>query len=312
MTNDGPGRRYVAVRLATLDDPARVITLRDSLQSAGWAVHLQSDSLTDRRVWHVDLQPTRHLAYPELVAFALRRDRHDGTIAVVHDSGAVGPSAVTGFTRVRYGTDGAIGRPRWAHSPDQRLLLVVEEATAAGDDSAPGGFVLAAEPAMTFVQMDSVWDVIPAPDWDRIAVRRPRLLDSERDGAIAEELGATMRWVTIDPATGTEASVGAAPRSADIAWVPGPVVDVRTVPDTARHVSLSVPGATVESAGGWIRRNGRIVGPGVALAATREGRFIAALVPRPGADRDEPRVMLGVYIVADHAEEQPAPAQSPG
>jgi hypothetical protein len=66
--------------------------------------------------------------------------------------------------------------------------------------------------------------------------------------------------------------------------VDGPTIDVSVTPP-ATVPALSVDGGRVESGGGWVRVVGagpdssRRIGPGVALAATRSGRFIVALAP---------------------------------
>jgi hypothetical protein len=106
------------------------------------------------------------------------------------------------------------------------------------------------------------------------------------------------RWVAIDPQSG--ASLGEVPpggRAAEVRWTEGPTIDISIEPDTAAPRTLSTSAGTIESRGGWIRVNGRIVGPGVALAATRGGRYLAALVPNPEAKQYDHREVLAVYIL---------------
>jgi hypothetical protein len=83
----------------------------------------------------------------------------------------------------------------------------------------------------------------------------------------------------------------------DIVWVDGPVIDISVAVDLGETRSLAIDKGTLESRGGWIRLNGRIVGPGLAVAATRSGRFIAALAPRPDAKEYEAPVEPVVYRV---------------
>ncbi|MDQ3697463.1 MAG: hypothetical protein M3373_05490 [Gemmatimonadota bacterium] len=104
------------------------------------------------------------------------------------------------------------------------------------------------------------------------------------------------RWVALDPSSGTP--LGEIPPGATlaaVAWVEGPTIDISVRPDTGRHVGIPIDEGRVESQWNVIRRNGRVVGPGVALAATRTGRYIVALVPRLDATEYEAKEMLVVY-----------------
>lgn len=88
-------------------------------------------------------------------------------------------------------------------------------------------------------------------------------------------------------------------RFPELPWVVGPTIDVSIPIDmnATRHVPTL--GATVSSSRGRVRveRGGATadVGPGVALAATRGGRFIAALRPRASAREFDHKVELVVY-----------------
>jgi hypothetical protein len=88
---------------------------------------------------------------------------------------------------------------------------------------------------------------------------------------------------------------------ATLRWTDGPTIDHTTPPDRASR-RLPIAGGAVESGGGWVTAQGavtrgerRLLGPGAALATTRDGRFVVALAPvgtvRPG----EPRVRAVVY-----------------
>lgn len=91
---------------------------------------------------------------------------------------------------------------------------------------------------------------------------------------------------------------------ASVNWIEGPLVDISVPLDSARR-SLAVEGGEVVSADGWIWMRGgasaartlRRVGPGAALAATRTGRFLVALVPRMDPEEGEPRTQLMVYEI---------------
>jgi hypothetical protein len=104
-------------------------------------------------------------------------------------------------------------------------------------------------------------------------------------------------WLAVDQETGAvRGPVGIADLG-EIAWVDGPVIDISVSIDLGETRSLAIEKGTLESRGGWIRLNGRIVGPGLAVAATRSGQFIAAFAPRPDAREYEATVEPVVYRV---------------
>jgi hypothetical protein len=72
---------------------------------------------------------------------------------------------------VNRGTHGLSARVRWTSSQDRRSFLVVEDPRGAENDPVPNGFVFASE-GVPLVQRDSVWDVVPSPDWRRVAYAR--------------------------------------------------------------------------------------------------------------------------------------------
>jgi len=86
------------------------------------------------------------------------------------------------------------------------------------------------------------------------------------------------------------------------------VLDVSVPVDLSRRRGLNTSGYRIETRGGWIHltapgtRRGatsRIIGPGVALAATAHARFILALVPSQGAQEFESPLELVVYEVGE-------------
>ena len=109
------------------------------------------------------------------------------------------------------------------------------------------------------------------------------------------------RWIIVDPVTGrTGDTLSGAVPAARVAWEQGPTIDIGVPLDLRANGRIAVDGGTVESAGGWIsvrdasgRR--RAVGPGTALAATRGGRLVLALVPDPSPERFENPVTVLVY-----------------
>lgn len=114
----------------------------------------------------------------------------------------------------------------------------------------------------------------------------------------AQDFAQPTEWIALDPRTG--APSGEVPRAhelADVPWVEGPTIDISVKLDTSRK-AIPIEDGGVESRGGWIRARGRLIGPGMVLAATRSGRFIAALVPNPAAKEYEAKEYLAVYVTA--------------
>jgi hypothetical protein len=302
---------------------------------------------------------------------------------------------------VNDGTQGMRATVRWMLSPDRSAILVVEDPVSVEADALPDGFLYASERTGTIVQLDSVWDVAPSPDWTRLAFGRAFILRAgERDtmpreewqrlerqlpedvtardanvlrrlleahafpasgmslmlglgltqvvwidslgaGRVAAPTGPThslhgwrVRWT----AGGDTLAVGAAPRAvqddapparwvlvrprrwaayrdtlggttdsarfARVAWVEGPTIELGSPAELPTTRTLPIQGGTVDAREGSIRvtrRNGarqtdvRVVGPGVPLAATANGRFILALVPRANAREHEMRAQTVVY-----------------
>lgn len=373
-------RRFVAVQVTSHADSASAQLLRDSLEASGWVAYVRSEN--GRAPWHVRVAPTQNMAWAEVTAAGLG----DGA-EVIQDSGTVVSQGIAGFTRISYQSPGMITRVRWARSPDLTAILVIEDATAIENDPAPNGFVFASETALNSVQMDSVWDAAPAPDWDRVAFGRAYVLRGGRGApppgawsALADTIGVTTEalrsgafpasgmsimfgaaqpgvvrlapqadsaieaaadaspvrlypvvagwrvawnpdgsellaglppevvrddspaaeWVSLDPIRGDEAHPIANPSAAAVDWVQGPTLDVSVVLDTVSRIVIPLPDAdTLTSQAGWIRLGSKIVGPGVALTATRNGRYVVALAPNPSAEEFEPTFMAVMYLLGE-------------
>lgn len=104
-------------------------------------------------------------------------------------------------------------------------------------------------------------------------------------------------WLAVDAVSGAVRGPAGPTDLNEIEWVEGPVIDISVPIDLGETRSLAIERGTLESRGGWIRLDGRIIGPGLAVAATRSGRFIAALAPRPDAKEYEAPVEPVVYRV---------------
>jgi hypothetical protein len=82
--------------------------------------------------------------------------------------------------------------------------------------------------------------------------------------------------------------------TASIGWISGPTLDVSVTPDTA-PVTLPRLGHTVSSARDTIRVDRRVIGAGTALAATRHGCYVLALVRDASAGEFDPKWRAVIY-----------------
>jgi hypothetical protein len=72
---------------------------------------------------------------------------------------------VVTVTPVNNGTHGMAERVKWAFSPDRKAVLVVADPAGVENEPVPNGFFFGDETTGFQVQVDSVWDVEPSPDW---------------------------------------------------------------------------------------------------------------------------------------------------
>ena len=125
-----------------------------------------------------------------------------------------------------------------------------------------------------------------------------RLLASAGPAMVADDAEPSS-WLALDPASGAVSrELPAPPRVAEVQWTDGPTLDISIPQDLETRVAMPIEGGQVESSNGWIRVLGRIIGPGTALATTRGGRFVVALIPDPDAGEFDAKEMLAVYVVA--------------
>jgi hypothetical protein len=147
------------------------------------------------------------------------------------------------------------------------------------------------------------WRVRWTPGGDTLAVgASPRLVQDDASPA---------RWVLVRPRRGAMPSdtLGGVTDSsgfAPIAWTVGPTMELASQVDLSRGREIAIDGGVIAVRADSIqltrrRSNGRqetvVVGPGVPLAATAGGRFIAALVPRRDAKQHEMQAYPVVYHV---------------
>ena len=107
---------------------------------------------------------------------------------------------VVTMTPVNRATHGTREIVRWAFSPDRKAVLVVADPVAVEAEPVPNGFFFGDELRGFQVQLDSVWDVAPSPNWRWIGYGRAyRILGG--DGTGTDLLTEAARRTSIDSAT---------------------------------------------------------------------------------------------------------------
>ena len=105
-------------------------------------------------------------------------------------------------------------------------------------------------------------------------------------------------FVTVD-LRGHRLASGESDAPAPVAWTSGPTLDVSIPVDFISRHTIAAGVRSIESAAGWITTTTgtttRVVGPGTALVATANGRFVAALVPNAPAKTPGQPARLVVY-----------------
>ncbi len=86
------------------------------------------------------------------------------------DTTALAP--IVTVTPVNRGTHGMAERVLWAFSPDRKSVLVLADPGGVENEPVPNGFFFGDEARGFQTQMDSVWDVVPSPDWKWIGFGR--------------------------------------------------------------------------------------------------------------------------------------------
>jgi hypothetical protein len=166
----GPTTRR-SLQIASLSSREAADALGDSLAGAGWGAFVTEATVDGARRWRVHALPTPDAALARLAEHALRRERRDvlATPGLVPGDAAGGP-AVVRVHRVNHGTKGMMRQLRWTLSPDHRALLAVDDPVSVEAEPVSDGFLYATEGAgPAVVQVDSVWDVAPSPDWEWLA-----------------------------------------------------------------------------------------------------------------------------------------------
>ncbi|HEY0971624.1 MAG TPA: hypothetical protein VGE02_11710 [Gemmatimonadales bacterium] len=244
-------REIVAIEVAALGDSMSAARMRDSLADAGWPVALvrqvRGDTLPP---WRVRVSPAGDQELARMAGVRLasqgRQTRLAREIAAVE-----GPSVTV--QPVNRGGRGAISRLRWTTAPGRHAFLAVESVTAIENEPAPDGFILAGEMGgrPLVVQRDSVWDVAPGPEWERVAYGRAFLIPTGgRDSVSIRRWGAVAGRTNLDISTIQRGAFNASSMNR-LAGFAQPAVEVLH-PDSVRDSQLMWQvTAPLPVAGGW-------------------------------------------------------------
>lgn len=102
-------------------------------------------------------------------------------------------------TPVNKGTYGMASTTRWALSADRKNIIAVVDPAGTEAEPVPNGFFVGLEGNGFQLQVDSVWDVSPAPDWTAIAYGRAYTLMHGESPLIPDAM-----WVELGRQTGVD------------------------------------------------------------------------------------------------------------
>lgn len=285
-----------AVQLGSFADSSNAVVLRDSLVRAGWTAYISPAMPGGQMRWRVLVQPSSGVEVPRIIMRALRAQGRDALL--VRDSlprsVSLVPSSVELY-RVNRGSEGMLRTLRWALSPDGRSLLVVEDPAGVENEPEPNGFLFVSETGPFIMQVDSVWDVAPSPDWQRLAYGRAYVVMSTRESPDAIT---STQWVELAERTGlaveTVRQAAFVSSSMNIAYaIAQPVVVDVSDRMLTTDASPREAERTLAMARGW------------RLAWTGDGRALAVgTAPEGAVDDADPRR----WIVLDTATWEPIAA----
>jgi hypothetical protein len=107
---------------------------------------------------------------------------------------------VVTVTPVNRGTHGMAERVLWVFSPDRKAVLVVADPGGVENEPVANGFFFGDEARGFQMQMDSVWDVAPSPDWKWLGFGRAYSVVGGA-GTGTDQLIDVSRRTSIDTAT---------------------------------------------------------------------------------------------------------------
>ena len=238
-----------AVQLGAFADSTNAITLRDSLERAGWVAYLSRSDVSGAPRWRVFVQPSTGADVPRLVQQVLSGQGREAI--VVRDTGAAPAVASAEVFPVNRGAEGMLRRVRWALSPDRTSLLAMEDPAGVENEPVPNGFVFVSEAGPFLMQMDSVWDVAPSPSWDRLAYGRAYVVQTRarEPDILAEQWAELAERMSLDVDSVRRAAFTSSSMNIAYATAQPVVVDVsdRTLAASAGAESER----TIRVAGGW-------------------------------------------------------------
>ena len=146
---------------------------------------------------------------------------------------------VVTVTPVSRGTHGMAERVLWAFSPDNKAVLVVADPGGVENEPVPNGFFFGDEARGFQIQVDSVWDVAPSPDWKWIGFGRAYTVVGG-GGTGTDLLTDVSRRTSIDTATLRAGSFASSGMSMSRAVAQPGVIHI---PDDPRQIAAADSGA---------------------------------------------------------------------
>lgn len=137
------------------------------------------------------------LPFPLAALIALGACTTGGDAPTTDTSAATAPVVMR--TPVNKGTYGMASMTKWALSADRKNIIAVVDPAGVEAEPVPNGFFVGMEGNGFQVQVDSVWDVAPAPDWSAIAYGRAYILMHGESPLIPGEM-----WVNLSRQTGVD------------------------------------------------------------------------------------------------------------
>jgi hypothetical protein len=147
---------------------------------------------------------------------------------------------VVTVTPVNRGTHGMAERVMWAFSPDRRSVLVIADPGGVENEPVPNGFFFGDEARGFQTQMDSVWDVVPSPDWKWIGFGRAYSVVGGA-GTGSDLLTDVSRRTSIDTATLRAGSFASSGMSMSRAIAQAGVIHIPENPRASAAADSAVP-----------------------------------------------------------------------
>jgi hypothetical protein len=194
---------------------------------------------------------------------------------------------VVTVTPVNRGTHGMTERVMWTFSPDRKSVLVVADPVGVENEPVPNGFFFGDESRGFQTQLDSVWDVVPSPDWKWIGFGRAYTVVGG-DGSGDNHLTDVSRRTSIDTATLRAGSFASSGMSMSRAVAQAGVIHIPENPRATAAADSSAPKLFPVARGWRVRWNADgstlALGNGPARAMDNEpSQTWAALDPVTGA-----------------------------